>query len=36
MMVALLTLGLIGILLALGIRQVEMRLPRWRPEYRRP
>jgi NitT/TauT family transport system permease protein len=35
MMVALLTLGAIGIVLALGIRQVEMRLLRWRPEYRR-
>jgi NitT/TauT family transport system permease protein len=35
MMVALLTLGLIGIVLALGIKQVEMRLLRWRPEYRR-
>jgi NitT/TauT family transport system permease protein len=36
MMVALLTLGLIGIVLALGIKQVEVRLLRWRPEYRRP
>jgi NitT/TauT family transport system permease protein len=36
MMVALLTLGLIGIVLALGIKQVEMRLLRWRPEHRRP
>jgi NitT/TauT family transport system permease protein len=36
MMVALLTLGLIGIVLALGIKHVEMRLLRWRPEYRRP
>jgi NitT/TauT family transport system permease protein len=35
MMVALLTLGLIGIVLAQGIKQVEMRLLRWRPEYRR-
>jgi NitT/TauT family transport system permease protein len=35
MMVALLTLGLIGIVLALGIKQIEMRLLRWRPEYRR-
>ncbi len=34
MMVALLTLGVIGIVMALGIRQVEMRLLRWRPEYR--
>ena len=35
MMVALLTLGLIGIVMALGIKQVEMRLLRWRPEYRK-
>jgi NitT/TauT family transport system permease protein len=35
MMVALLTLGVIGIVLALGIKQMEMRLLRWRPEYRR-
>jgi NitT/TauT family transport system permease protein len=35
MMVALLALGVIGIVMALGIRQVEMRLLRWRPEYRR-
>jgi NitT/TauT family transport system permease protein len=35
MMVALLTLGVIGIVMALGIKQVEMRLLRWRPEYRR-
>ncbi|HXG16476.1 MAG TPA: ABC transporter permease [Calidithermus sp.] len=34
MMVALLTLGLIGIVMAVGIRQVERRLLRWRPEYR--
>jgi len=34
MMVALLTLGVIGIVMALGIRQVERRLLRWRPEYR--
>jgi sulfonate transport system permease protein len=34
MMVALLTLGVIGIVMALGIKQVEMRLLRWRPEYR--
>ncbi len=34
MMVALLTLGLIGIVMALGIKQLEMRLLRWRPEYR--
>lgn len=35
MMVALLALGVIGIVMALGIKQVEMRLLRWRPEYRR-
>jgi NitT/TauT family transport system permease protein len=35
MMVALLTLGAIGIVMALGIKQIEMRLLRWRPEYRR-
>ena len=35
MMVALLVLGVIGIVMALGIRQVEARLLRWRPEYRR-
>jgi NitT/TauT family transport system permease protein len=34
MMVALLTLGVIGSVMALGIKQVEMRLLRWRPEYR--
>lgn len=34
MMVALLALGVIGIVMALGIRQVERRLLRWRPEYR--
>jgi NitT/TauT family transport system permease protein len=34
MMVALLTLGVIGIVMAVGIRQVERRLLRWRPEYR--
>ena len=34
MMVALLTLGVIGIVMALGIKQVETRLLRWRPEYR--
>jgi ABC-type nitrate/sulfonate/bicarbonate transport system permease component len=28
-------LGLIGIVMALGIRQVEARLLRWRPEYQR-
>jgi Binding-protein-dependent transport system inner membrane component len=33
MMVALLVLGLTGIVLALGIHQVEARLLRWRPEY---
>ena len=36
MMVALLSLGVIGIVMALGIKQVERRLLRWRPEYRRP
>ncbi len=35
MMVALLTLGLIGIVMAFGIKQVETRLLRWRPEYRK-
>jgi NitT/TauT family transport system permease protein len=35
MMVALISLGAIGIVMALGIKQVEMRLLRWRPEYRR-
>jgi sulfonate transport system permease protein len=34
MMVALLSLGVIGIVMALGIKQLEMRLLRWRPEYR--
>jgi NitT/TauT family transport system permease protein len=33
MMVALLTLGVIGIVMALGIKQVEARLLRWRPEH---
>ena len=35
MMVALVVLGIIGIVMALGIRQVESRLLRWRPEYQR-
>ncbi len=35
MMVALIALGVIGIVMALGIKQVETRLLRWRPEYRR-
>lgn len=35
MMVALLALGVIGIVMALGIKQVETRLLRWRPEYRK-
>jgi NitT/TauT family transport system permease protein len=35
MMVALVALGAIGIVMALGIRQLEMRLLRWRPEYRK-
>ena len=34
MMVALLSLGAIGIVMALGIKQLERRLLRWRPEYR--
>jgi ABC-type nitrate/sulfonate/bicarbonate transport system permease component len=34
MMVALLALGVIGIVLAVGIKQIEMRLLRGRPEYR--
>jgi NitT/TauT family transport system permease protein len=33
MMVALVSLGAIGIVMALGIKQVERRLLRWRPEY---
>jgi NitT/TauT family transport system permease protein len=35
MMVALITLGVIGVVMAIGIKQVERRLLRWRPEYRR-
>jgi NitT/TauT family transport system permease protein len=35
MMVALISLGVIGMVMAVGIRQLEMRLLRWRPEYRR-
>jgi sulfonate transport system permease protein len=35
MMVALIVLGIIGIVLALGIKQVEARLLRWRPEYQK-
>jgi NitT/TauT family transport system permease protein len=35
MMVALLCLGVIGIVMALGIKQLERRLLRWRPEYRK-
>jgi NitT/TauT family transport system permease protein len=35
MMVALLSLGVIGIVMALGIKQLERRLLRWRPEYRK-
>jgi hypothetical protein len=27
-------LGVIGIVMVLGIKQLEMRLPRWRPEHR--
>jgi NitT/TauT family transport system permease protein len=34
MMVALISLGVIGIVMATGIRQLERRLLRWRPEYR--
>jgi len=34
MMVALISLGVIGIVMALGIKQVETRLLRWRPEHR--
>jgi ABC-type nitrate/sulfonate/bicarbonate transport system permease component len=34
MMVALVSLGAIGIVVALGIKQVERRLLRGRPEYR--
>jgi len=34
MMVALISLGVIGIVMALGIKQLERRLLRWRPEYR--
>ena len=33
MMVALMVLGTMGIVLAVGIQQVEARLLRWRPEY---
>jgi NitT/TauT family transport system permease protein len=35
MMVALVTLGAIGIAMALAIKQVETRLLRWRPEYQK-
>jgi ABC-type nitrate/sulfonate/bicarbonate transport system permease component len=35
MMVTLIALGVIDIVMALGIKQVETRLLRWRPEYRR-
>jgi NitT/TauT family transport system permease protein len=35
MMVALVALGVIGIVMALGIKQLEIRLLRWRPEYRK-
>ncbi len=35
MMVALFVLGVIGIVMALGIRQIETRLLRWRPEYQK-
>jgi NitT/TauT family transport system permease protein len=35
MMVALLALGVIGIVMALGIKQLESRLLRWRPEHQK-
>ena len=35
MMVALIVLAITGIAMALGIKQVEMRLLRWRPEYQK-
>src|SRR6185312_10438198 len=35
MMVALIALGVIGITMALGIKQIEKRLLRWRPEYQK-
>ncbi len=35
MMVALFALGVIGIVMALGIKQLEARLLRWRPEYQK-
>ncbi len=35
MMVALVALGVIDIVMALGIKQVEVRRLRWRPEYRK-
>ena len=35
MMVALVVLGAIAIVMALGIRQIESRLLRWRPEYQK-
>ena len=33
--VSLVVLGAIGIVMALGIRQIETRLLRWRPEYQK-
>ena len=36
MMVALIALGVIGIVMALGIKQIEKRLLRWRPAVPRP
>ena len=33
-MVALLSLGVIGGVMAVGIKPLERRLPRWRPEHR--
>ena len=35
MMVALFVLGVIGIVMVLGIKQVEARLLRWRPEHQK-
>ena len=35
MMVSLIVLGITGIVMALGIKQVEIRLLRWRPEYQK-
>jgi ABC-type nitrate/sulfonate/bicarbonate transport system permease component len=35
MMVALVVLGLIAFVMAVGIRQIEVRLLRWRPEHQK-